>query len=928
MNIDQFISDIVAQQFPSFYETDGPNLVAFILAYYEWMEQQGYTINASRNLMNYKDIDTTIDQFMSSFTYEFLQQFPAITFANKKFLIKHIKDFYKSKGSTQGLQLLFRLLFDDDINVYLPGKDILKASDGVWNVPEYIEVEHNPRTIAMIGQQIVGSKSGSTAFVENVHTIIIKSRIIDVLTLSSIEGSFLFGELVTENGSFADAPIITGSLTEISIVNGGANNNVGDIFNITYSDSGQYGSARVASVANNTGRVTFNLIDGGSGYTTNSSQVHVSNNVLTVNNVSGSYITFDTITQPLANVFILVSYPTNPNTVQLVGSNLYGYATNNSLIASGFVVATSGNNLAISVTNGNFGLSANIATYANSLVLDGFNFTNTTSQAVITGTNSTAIGIHNVINTFYGNGAYTVSNSGTTANSLVVGKGSGATFGIGTLYNTEQEFLYTDMISGVDSAQIPYLNMVISGGNSNVGLLTIAGSITTNSATNVVTGFGTTFIGNIIVGSGIYASNSSGNNYLGTVSSISNNTILNLSANSLANCVTTNFVYNIGQYGFPKNNSFGYNNIINDVLASNLYTIGTIGSLTGIAPGNNYTATPFVAVRDDPIAAAGRKNIILGITGLTGIIAVNDVVSSTFYIPTQTLAITGNTTSFKAANSTYIGEGVTQSNGTANSYGTIYTANSTYLVLQNIKGSFVSGYNVVGLTSNATASVSTATSLTSQTLAAGVVVSSNNAAIQVKRQTFNQSFVTGTTITSSSGGTATITSISQNQNSLDMGNNAIVVSNVFTATGIATSLQIIDSGYGHQPNNTIILQNNNNPYEIQGIANVNYQGIGLGYWKDTRGFLDSDKYIIDDTYYQDFSYEIRSKISMDKYADIVKQLAHVVGTKMFGSVSISSETTKPLIGYSSSIGFIYEQVVDRNSNQIIDRIGNIVLLRG
>lgn len=67
---------------------------------------------------------------------------------------------------------------------------------------------------------------------------------------------------------------------------------------------------------------------------------------------------------------------------------------------------------------------------------------------------------------------------------------------------------------------------------------------------------------------------------------------------------------------------------------------------------------------------------------------------------------------------------------------------------------------------------------------------------------------------------------------------------------------------------------------------------------------------------------------MDKYADIVKQLAHVVGTKMFGSVSISSETTKPLIGYSSSIGFIYEQVVDRNSNQIIDRIGNIVLLRG
>jgi len=50
------------------------------------------------------------------------------------------------------------------------------------------------------------------------------------------------------------------------------------------------------------------------------------------------------------------------------------------------------------------------------------------------------------------------------------------------------------------------------------------------------------------------------------------------------------------------------------------------------------------------------------------------------------------------------------------------------------------------------------------------------------------------------------------------------------------------------------------------------------------GILDSNKVIQDSFYWQDFSYDIRSNDTIDKYRDVVKTLLHPAGMKMFGSV--------------------------------------------
>lgn len=932
MEIDKFISNIVETQFPDFYQAEGSNFIAFVRAYYEWMEQEGYVTNASKNLLDYSDIDKTLDEFVTSFKNKYLVDFPSITAADRRFMIKNIKDFYQSKGSTRGIQLLFRLLFDDDIDVYVPGRDILKPSDGIWKIPNYIEVEHNIRSSTFVGKKIYGSISEAEAFVESVYTKVINNRLIDIITISGLRGNFIYDEVVTDNGNFFNAPKVIGSLTSILITDGGANNRVGDVYDVYTSTNGKGGKARVTAVEDGTGRVIFTLVDGGSGYSNALGQVHVSEKVFTTSNrtPNSHYFIYETVKQPLTTVsFSIAPSGSYTNVGALYHTNMYGWS-GATTVATGRVVAipSAANTFIINVLTGNFSLASDIKTESNAITFSGYSLTNSTASGIVTGSNSTAVGLHDITNTFYGNGAFIVANTGIAssnivANTVTVSSGAGAGFDIGSLSDTEVLFLFTDFIGGNNVGAIPYLNMIISGSNSNTGLLTGTASITTSTATNAVTGVGgTVFTTQLIVGSGLYTSS---NVFIGTVNSITNDTNLVLANNALLSQTTATYKYNVGQYGFPKDPGIGYNNYINDALSSNVFTIGTIASLKAVNPGSNYNITPFVLVRNDFIAGYNRKNIILELNNKTGSFAIGDSLQQSFTVPTLTIGYNANSGLFTS------GEGITQSNGIANSFATINsisTATST-MVLTNIIGNIIAnsagGLQIRGLSSNVTANVTISTPVNITGISRGHIVSiPDQNTLEIKRDSFNESFVVGSSIISSSGGTANIVAAYQNVNSLAMGNNAIVTANVSTAKGIATRLEVINSGYGHLPEDTIELTNANNIYAITGTANVIYQGRGEGYWENTQGMLNSDKYIIDGEYYQSFSYEVQSRLSLNKYSDILKQLAHVVGTKMFGKVLINSRTIQPL--RPETINYREAQILSRFNELLLDRDEDNILV--
>ena len=67
-------------------------------------------------------------------------------------------------------------------------------------------------------------------------------------------------------------------------------------------------------------------------------------------------------------------------------------------------------------------------------------------------------------------------------------------------------------------------------------------------------------------------------------------------------------------------------------------------------------------------------------------------------------------------------------------------------------------------------------------------------------------------------------------------------------------------------------------------GNIIKTGMGKspGYWSTTKGFLNSDKYIQDSYFYQDFSYQIKAASNLDSYKGILYNTFHPTGTELFG----------------------------------------------
>ena len=270
MEIEKLVSPLIQYQFPQFYREEGPDFIAFVAAYYEWMEQSGQVLNVSRSMLEYKDIDTTLETFIQFFKNKYINSLPETIVADKRLLIKHITDLYNAKGTERGYRLLFRMLFNEDIDIYIPGHHLIKSSDATWYVPTYIEVSDTEFNGSLTGKKIYTS-GGATAIVESTYKKIVQSKTVCAIYISSIDGEFKSGEKILSFDipeiNSNNAPIIIGSLSTISVTSGGTGYKPGDILSIQ--GSGQGGSAQVLTTTNQNGKVSLYLKNGGFGYTVN-----------------------------------------------------------------------------------------------------------------------------------------------------------------------------------------------------------------------------------------------------------------------------------------------------------------------------------------------------------------------------------------------------------------------------------------------------------------------------------------------------------------------------------------------------------------------------------------------------------------------------------------------------------------------------------
>lgn len=144
--------------------------------------------------------------------------------------------------------------------------------------------------------------------------------------------------------------------------------------------------------------------------------------------------------------------------------------------------------------------------------------------------------------------------------------------------------------------------------------------------------------------------------------------------------------------------------------------------------------------------------------------------------------------------------------------------------------------------------------------------------------------VTYRIVGSSSGAYGQIDSIENDIYDDVMGFNAVVTTNVVTSNSAVASLRVVSSGLSYVNGQNVQFVSSDGLNSGVATAVVNKQGFGEGYYQTSAGFLSTDKYFYDGEYYQNFSYEVRTAVTLSKYEEMLKKLLHVAGTKYFGTV--------------------------------------------
>lgn len=905
MNNNTKISGFIAQQFPEIYQSEAKPFVAFVTEYFKFLESENQTIEVNRKLLDNKDIDDTVDNFLIHFKNTYLQNLPLNTKVDTKFLVKHIKDLYTSKGSPRSFKLLFRLLFDEEINLYYPSQDVFRASDSKFIKPRYIETTLTDKVLTFIGKEIVGSRSNSKAFVESMSTRLINGKEIVILFLSNVRGLFQLDELITNDGNLVGCPSIIGSLTNISLTNGGQDFNIGDEFEVISSE-GKGAKARVDAIENATGRVSYTLLDGGTGYTlTDATNTGVSSATLEYENFTSSnstitdFFRFETIRQPNQTVTYLSGTDISDNIVEgdyINGANSTGGIVANGIMASATLDGANGS-LVIIVNTGDFSEASDLYLSGNSsvnAVID--TTTNTHITGNLVNSNTTYLGVAANNLAFYTTvNAFVIGDqSNGQANIISAGTGRDADFDVGTISNTETISLYTDFIRDINVANQAFLDVKLDGSNSGIGFLdsiTVDDGGTGYSNTDTITFSGGNAHTNAAANVQTYTN--------GTINTItvtvpgggyySNGTASIVTSTGTDAVITPNFDYG---YGFPKDQNADLGTILDNALSSNTFTIGTIASLAGINPGSNYNLAPLPFAFNPYIAGFNRRDLILELDNVSGGFQVGEQITQVIQQAGYSMLITDLTGSFTQ------GEGITQSS--TNSNGIITFANSSLITIANTSGVFTATNSITGLASGATANVTSNTSINNTFNAKGLVSSSNGTHITMKRISFNTSFEDGFPITGvTTGATADILTVISDENSKRMGDNAEFSLRAQTSNGVATSVQVIDSGFGYINNGDLTLTGNSN-FVITGTANVLYYGTGTGRWTTRNSFLSDDAKVHDNLYYQELSYVVRSGLSLDKYSKVLKDLLHVSGTQLFGEVIKVQESVGLQISVANS----------------------------
>jgi hypothetical protein len=453
-----------------------------------------------------------------------------------------------------------------------------------------------------------------------------------------------------------------------------------------------------------------------------------------------------------------------------------------------------------------------------------------------------------------------------------------------------------------------------------VGLYQVSGSFTNSYSAPIFT-TNTSTIANVVA-----ISAGSGANF--EVGSIADSETIYLNTDRLAgngtftNSLSQAFMtipINNDEYGFFKNPGGGWgadpndtqgllSSVIFDCLTFDSFNIGSIATITEINPGAGYTVDPYVVVEQPFLSGFNRNDYIFEITGASGSFIPGERILQTNTLLSKTTLVLDNEDNLAVGEKVYVGASLATS--TANGIIDAVQSSADTIIVKDVGGTFVAA-DTLKSASNSTfsgtiSSVSTDSSITST--AKGIIKEANSTHLAVKRIQFDNLFQPTLAIRGQASNTvATIVRVTEDEDLLPIGINANVIANTVTANGSVTGIEITDSGLGYRTGEEIIYVSEDGTRAGSAVANVFGIGTGAGYYKNTKGQLSSTAKIQDGDYYQEYSYEVLSRIPLDRYADMFKKVMHTAGTRFFGGVVLEDKFSAN-VAYADSSAITFDPV--------------------
>lgn len=228
---------------PNYIKEEYPSLHHLLIEYFKWLETDENFIQLLVDFRENIEVNNQVNPYINIIKNELGWFYDVKLQVDDRTLIKLLRDFYLSRGTEKSFKILFKLLFNEDVEITYPRDRLFKASDNNYIIEHRIITsanniqDENFKSILnsdVLSANIKGKESKLTLVIDKIIPLILNENYYFIIYVNETTDDFIPDEQVEISadgiGTFIETVY---SSTELNIINNGRNYKEGEKIKIT-----------------------------------------------------------------------------------------------------------------------------------------------------------------------------------------------------------------------------------------------------------------------------------------------------------------------------------------------------------------------------------------------------------------------------------------------------------------------------------------------------------------------------------------------------------------------------------------------------------------------------------------------------------------------------------------------------------------------